>query len=152
MSESVVNSYDWSSVVAGDYGLWVAKYKDYTPDYNYNMSQAGTPPSVKWWKGYTMWQWTSSGRIDGYNGNLDCNVFYGTAEAWKKYAAKPGPVAPPVIVPPVVVPPVVPEPPKPEPISPVVPEPPKPPVIDNSFIIKAIRFIIKLIKLIIGAK
>jgi hypothetical protein len=34
----------------------------------------------------------------------------------------------------------------------LVPEPIKPPVIDNSFIIKAIRFIIKLIKLIIGAK
>jgi len=43
--------------------------------------------------------------------------------------------------------------PVPEPLpEPVVPEPIKPPVIDNSFIIKAIRFIIKLIKLIIGAK
>lgn len=86
MSESVVNAYDWSSVVAGDYGLWVAKYRDNNPDYNYDMSNAGTVPSVKHWNGYAMWQWTSSGRLDGYNGNLDCDVFYGDSTAWNKYA------------------------------------------------------------------
>ena len=47
MSESVVNKHDWSSVVAGNYGLWVAKYRDYNPDYNYDMSNAGSKPSVK---------------------------------------------------------------------------------------------------------
>lgn len=88
MSESVVNAYDWSSVVAGDYGLWVAKYRDNNPDYNYDMSNAGTIPSVKHWNGYAMWQWTSSGRLNGYNGNLDCDVFYGDSTAWDKYAGK----------------------------------------------------------------
>lgn len=87
MSESVVNAYDWSSVVAGDYGLWVAKYRDNNPDYNYDMTNAGSIPSVKWWKGYAMWQWTSSGRLDGYGSNLDCDVFYGDANAWAKYVA-----------------------------------------------------------------
>ena len=48
MSESVVNRHDWSSVVAGNYGLWVAKYRDYNPDYNYDMSNAGSKPSVKY--------------------------------------------------------------------------------------------------------
>ena len=48
MSESVVNKHDWSSVVAGNYGLWVAKYRDYNPDYNYDMSNAGSKPSVKY--------------------------------------------------------------------------------------------------------
>ena len=86
MSESVVNSYDWSKVVTGDYGLWVAKYRDNQPDYNYDMSNAGSKPSVKWWTFYAMWQWTSSGRLDGYSGNLDCDVFYGNAETWDKYA------------------------------------------------------------------
>ena len=38
MSESVVNSYDWSSVVDANYGLWVAKYLDYVPDANYDMT------------------------------------------------------------------------------------------------------------------
>lgn len=86
MSESVVNAYNWSEVVSGNYGLWVAKYRDNKPDYNYDMSNAGSKPSVKHWNGYAMWQWTSSGRLDGYNGNLDCNVFYGGPTAWDKYA------------------------------------------------------------------
>lgn len=85
MSESVVNRHDWSSVVAGNYGLWVAKYRDYLPDYNYDMSKAGNMPSIKYWNEYAMWQWTSSGRLNGWNGNLDCNIFYGDAIAWDKY-------------------------------------------------------------------
>lgn len=86
MSESVVNAYDWSPVVAGDYGLWVAKYRDNQPDYNYDMSSAGNKPSVKWWKGYAMWQWTSVGHLNGYAGSLDCDVFYGNEATWKAYA------------------------------------------------------------------
>ena len=94
MSESVVNSYDWSSVANADYGLWVAKYRDNNPDYNYNMANAGSRPRVKWWKFYCMWQWTSTGRLNGYNGNLDCNVFYGDGTTWDKYACKSGTTQP----------------------------------------------------------
>ena len=86
MSESVVNAYDWSPVVAADYGLWVAKYRDTIPDYNYDMSNAGNVPKVKWWKGYAMWQWTSTGKLEGYSGSLDCDVFYGNKDAWLAYA------------------------------------------------------------------
>ena len=85
MSESVVNRHDWSPVANANYGIWVAKYRDNLPDYNYDMSKAGNMPSVKYWDGYAMWQWTSSGRLNGWNGNLDCNVFYGDATAWDKY-------------------------------------------------------------------
>lgn len=86
MSESVVNAYDWYPVVQGDYGLWVAKYRDNIPDYNYDMSSAGNAPRVKWWNGYAMWQWTSTGRLDGYSGSLDCDIFYGDRNAWNAYA------------------------------------------------------------------
>jgi GH25 family lysozyme M1 (1,4-beta-N-acetylmuramidase) len=88
MSESVVNQYDWSSVANGNYGLWVAKYRDMQTDRNYDMTNAGKKPVVKYWKFYAMWQWTSTGRLDGYNGNLDCDVFYGDKKAWNKYAGK----------------------------------------------------------------
>lgn len=88
MSESVVNANNWSAVAAADYGLWVAKYRDNVIDYNYNMSNAGRKPKVKWWKFYCMWQWTSSGRLTGYNGNLDCDVFYGDVSTWNKYTGK----------------------------------------------------------------
>lgn len=85
MSESVVNANDWSSVANSNYGLWVAKYRDNNADYNYDMSNAGNKPSVKHWSFYAIWQWTSSGRLDGYNGNLDCDEFYGDTTAWDKY-------------------------------------------------------------------
>lgn len=88
MSESVVNANNWSAVAAADYGLWVAKYRDNSPDYNYNMANAGSRPKVKWWNFYCMWQWTSSGRLTGYNGNLDCDVFYGDRSTWDAYVGK----------------------------------------------------------------
>lgn len=86
MSESVVNAYNWSSVANAGYGLWVAKYRDYNVDRNYDRSTAGKKPVVKWWKFYAIWQWTSVGRLTGYSGNLDCDIFYGDRAAWDKYA------------------------------------------------------------------
>lgn len=88
--ESMINANDYSSLTK--YPLWVAKYKDYVIDYNYDMSAAGNKPKVKWWDSYIMWQWTSSGRLDGYNGNLDCNVYYGTSADWKKLVAGSDPI------------------------------------------------------------
>ena len=32
-----------------------------------------------------MWQWTDVGRLNGYNGTIDCDVFYGDNTAWDKY-------------------------------------------------------------------
>lgn len=94
MSESVVLSHDWSSVADADYGLWVARYRDNVADYNFDMSNAGPAPALKWWKFYAMWQWTSSGRLDGWGGNLDCNEFYGDANTWRAYAGDASAPAP----------------------------------------------------------
>ena len=85
MSESVVNAYNWKAVADAGYGLWVARYRDYNVDRNYDMSTCGKKPVVKWWKFYMMWQWTSVGRLSGYSGNLDCNIFYGDRPAWDAY-------------------------------------------------------------------
>lgn len=86
MSESVVNGYDWSAVAGNNNGLWVAKYSDYEIDHNYDMSQAGQMPDVKWWDFYLMWQWTSKGALNGYAGDLDCDIFFGDGAAWDAYA------------------------------------------------------------------
>lgn len=85
MSESVVNAYNWKAVADTGYGLWVARYRDYNIDRNYDMSTCGKKPVVKWWSFYMMWQWTSVGRLDGYSGNLDCDAFYGDSKAWDAY-------------------------------------------------------------------
>lgn len=91
MSEYVINTYDWAQVALEDFGLWAAKYSDYEIDNNYDMSNAGKMPDVKWWPFYFMWQWTSKGHLNGYAGDLDCDIAYLTADQWDRYA---GVVAP----------------------------------------------------------
>lgn len=83
MSQSPENSYDWSQVANADYGLWVAKY-------GANNGQQGTQPTIKYWKFYALWQYTSKGRVSGYNGDLDLDVFSGDTSAWDKYAGGSG--------------------------------------------------------------
>lgn len=80
MSASVIKAADWSSVVAGDYGLWVAGWPDNRdswdiPEFRWNVSP---------WPFYALWQYTSSG------GRLDRDVFMGDRTAWDKYAARNG--------------------------------------------------------------
>lgn len=90
-SQYVVNAYDFSKIAAGDYGLWIAKWRDKEPDYNYDMSKIGSKPKLKWWSFYAVWQWTSVGRLNGYSGNLDCDIFMGDVKAWNLYAGKTEP-------------------------------------------------------------
>lgn len=83
MSASVVNGYDWSSVVNANYGLWIAGYPD-----NYNVpnpprpSEGEMPYSIGAWPFVAMWQYTSSA------GTLDRDIFYGDKNAWNAYAGR----------------------------------------------------------------
>lgn len=83
MSASVMHSADWSSVVKADYGLWVANYGT-----NNGTAQEAVFDRypLKYWSFYALWQYTSVGRLNGYNGNLDLNYFSGDSSAWDKYA------------------------------------------------------------------
>lgn len=83
MSASPMRSYDWSPVVNADYGLWVANYGT-----NNGQPQEGAfnKYPLKYWSFYALWQYTSVGRISGYSGNVDMNIFSGDREAWFKYA------------------------------------------------------------------
>lgn len=83
MSASVMHSADWSSVANADYGLWVANYG--TNDGTAQESVFDRYP-LKYWSFYALWQYTSKGRLNGYNGNLDLNYFSGDTTAWDKYA------------------------------------------------------------------
>lgn len=88
MSLSLTTGLDWSSVIANGNGLWTAAYVDNnTPIPNYGMDPNRDPNPH--WDGNVndvLWQFTSSGRLDGYGANLDCNFFYGSREAWDAYA------------------------------------------------------------------
>ena len=83
MSASVMRSANWGDVVAGDYGLWVANYG--TNDGTAQDSVFDKYP-LKYWDFYALWQYTSKGKLNGYNGNLDLNYFSGDGNAWDKYA------------------------------------------------------------------
>lgn len=121
MSLSVIRGADWSPVINEGYGLICAAYlDDNTPIPNFQ-HDPNRDPNPRW-DGVVndaMWQFTSTGRLDGYNGNLDCNWFYGDAKAWDAYAG--------VAVPPPVQPVPTPDPvPAPEPQPVPLPEPPAP--------------------------
>lgn len=67
-----------------DNGLWIAQYADNNP-----MGWVESP-----WNTITvnhiMHQYTSTGRIYGWSGNLDLSLFYGDANAWLAYAGATG--------------------------------------------------------------
>lgn len=84
MSASVTREYDWNPVIRDDYGLWVAAYYDNAPR---AFADPGKPPRTPW-PFAAIWQYTSSGRLHGYDGDLDLNIFYGDATAWAKYTGK----------------------------------------------------------------
>ena len=71
--------------VNGNCGRWVAGYPiDGITDINYG--QNNSLPSSYNVGLVCAWQFSSSVRIQGYDGNLDGDVFYGDKEAWAKYA------------------------------------------------------------------
>lgn len=78
------NRLDWSPVIKVNYGLWVAQYNNDSMVNQYD--PRNLYGSLKHWKTAVMFQYTSAGRLDGWNANLDFNVFYGDKAAWDKYA------------------------------------------------------------------
>ena len=60
-------------------GLWVAAYP------NSRFQGYSQPPSPL--AGVALYQYASTGRLPGYAGNLDLNVFYGDSAAWQAYAS-----------------------------------------------------------------
>ena len=70
-------------------GRWVAGYpKNGITDINYGIDNS-LPGSYNVGS-VCAWQFSSSVRIGGYNGNLDGDVFYGDKNAWEKYTGSKG--------------------------------------------------------------
>lgn len=111
LNQSLIKSYDWSSVVNAGYGLWVA---DYT--YDPNMFDATISP----WGTAALQQWTDKQEVPGISGDVDGDCFFGNGEAFKKYGYQL-PITPPVI-----------------PSVPVVPSPAPPSSIGNLFTVAVI--------------
>lgn len=78
----------WQAIMgAGSYltdrKMWVAHYK-----------VGGEPALPQGWNSYTFWQWSSTGRLAGYSGNLDLNDFGGSEDEWNAWVGDGEPEPP----------------------------------------------------------
>ena len=76
--------FPWGTAEALNAGCWVAQYADNS------ITGYQDAPWNEGAYGCAIRQYSSSGRLDGYGGNLDLNKFYGDAGAWMKYACPVG--------------------------------------------------------------
>ena len=87
-SKSVLFSYDWTAV-AKAYPLWVAQYPNYE-----DTGFTSEPWTDGWdfaaWDSPLIFQYTGTGRIPGYDGHLDLDLFYGTHDDWRRLCAVAG--------------------------------------------------------------
>lgn len=87
MSKSVTRSYKWDKVVKGNYGLWIAQYKNKKKVVGYLDNPWTDNKGIGSFPFVAIFQYTSTGRLNGYEGNLDCNVAYMSKMAWDKYSS-----------------------------------------------------------------
>jgi GH25 family lysozyme M1 (1,4-beta-N-acetylmuramidase)/archaellum component FlaC len=73
------NKYNWSKVVKGDYGLWLAYWDG---------SLTKRPKTD--WSFIAMKQYGADTKINGISGNVDGNVFFGDIKTFKKYGYQGG--------------------------------------------------------------
>lgn len=86
MSESLCSDCDWSSLVAADYGLWIAKYPNVAHPTFEDVANAGANLDTGAWPFAAIWQFASDCRVSGYDGDLDGNLAFMDASAWDAYA------------------------------------------------------------------
>lgn len=84
MSKSVCRAYNWTSV-AELYPLWVAQYKNYIQT-GYQTAPWTDIYSYGAWSAPLIFQYSSNGKLSGYNGPLDLDIAYLTKAQWKKFA------------------------------------------------------------------
>lgn len=86
MNGSCIASADYSSCVSLGCGLWLANYPAGSKSFEWAEQNTSKMYDTGEWPFAAMWQFTSTGRLDGYNGDLDFDLFFGDVEAWNKYA------------------------------------------------------------------
>ena len=88
MSKNSVLTHDFSNI-ASDYGLWGAQYADMSRHDGYQEDPWVSSSDYGSWKsGPALFQYSNTTYLSGWDGALDVDKFYGTKEAWMKYAAQ----------------------------------------------------------------
>lgn len=63
------------------YKIWEASYPT-----NNRINGFNPPKGKTWYPDRVLWQFTEKGRLKGFNGDLDLDIFYGTKDDWRKLA------------------------------------------------------------------
>lgn len=85
MSKSVCRKYDWSPV-AQSYPLWCAQYRSNSIT-DYQSSPWTDDKGFGAWQTDTIRQYSSHGRIAGYDANIDIDLAYMSADQWRAMAS-----------------------------------------------------------------
>ena len=85
MSKSVCRKYNWSAV-AEHYPLWCAQYKSNSTT-DYQSSPWTDSNSFGAWQKDTIRQYSSHGRIAGYDANIDIDLAYLSVDQWSSMAS-----------------------------------------------------------------
>jgi GH25 family lysozyme M1 (1,4-beta-N-acetylmuramidase) len=89
MSQGVTSTYDWSSVAASGYKLWVASYPHkYMNGTGYVSNPTPISTNYGAWSSPTIWQYSDSTKVGGYSNGVDVDAFYGTTAYWDSLARK----------------------------------------------------------------
>lgn len=87
LNGTAIDGADWTKVEA-EFPLWYASYVAYTgPGYE----PKAVPAKASWASGIVCRQYTSSGKLEGYAGAIDLNVWYQVSE-WDRLAVQAAPV------------------------------------------------------------
>lgn len=93
ISKSVCREFDWGEV-APNHGLWVAQYANNKTVYGYNSNPWTDNKGYGAWSGPAIFQYTSHGRLSGWDADLDLDIAYMDREGWNKYAGGGNATAP----------------------------------------------------------
>ena len=93
LNKSILTRFNWHSVVAGNFGLWLAVYSTSPLDTNFNTGS---------WPFMSMRQWTNSQIVPGIADKVDGDVFFGDLPTLKKYGYQTPVITPPTDSPEVI--------------------------------------------------
>ena len=83
MSKSVARQYKWE--VGRNFPFWCAQYKNYNPT-GYQKNPWTDAKGWGAWTGCKIFQYSSKGRLKGYNSDLDLDLSYIDGDEWLRWA------------------------------------------------------------------
>ena len=84
MPKNATREFDWSKT-AKTYPLWAAQYRNYV-ETGYQENPWTDNKGFGAWEAPLIYQFTSAGKLNGWDGHLDLNVTYMDEKEWKEWA------------------------------------------------------------------